>query len=80
MNRFQEVNDLHDGTLNEVHCLTYSTEISSNECFMFCNAMKQEDKLSVIFQRYVEVYQLPQRIRSLVNSSSRHSSKQGTAY
>ena len=41
MNRFHEVNDLYDGTLNGVHHFIYSTNISSNECFTFRQAMKQ---------------------------------------
>ena len=45
MNRFHEVNELYNGTLNEVHHLLYATDISSNESFTFRNAMKQDDKL-----------------------------------
>ena len=48
MNRFHEVNELYDGTMNEVHQLMYSTDISSNECFTFTQAMKQDDKLSFV--------------------------------
>ena len=48
MNRFHEVNELYDGTMNEVHQLMYSTDISSNECFTFKQAMKQDDRLSFI--------------------------------
>ena len=40
MNRFHEVNELYDGTLNEVHHLLYATDISSNDSFTFRNAMK----------------------------------------
>ena len=40
MNRFHEVNELYDGTLNEVHYLLYATDISSNDSFTFRNAMK----------------------------------------
>ena len=48
MNRFQEVNDLYDGTLNKVHHLFYTTNISTNEIFKFQNAMKQDDKLDFV--------------------------------
>ena len=45
MNRYHEVNELYDGTLNEVHHLLYHTDISTNESFTFRNAMKHDDKL-----------------------------------
>ena len=48
INRFHEVNELYDGTMNEVHQLMYSTDISSNECFTFKQAMKQDDRLSFV--------------------------------
>ena len=35
MNRFYEVNELYEGTLNEVHHLLYATGISSNDSFTF---------------------------------------------
>ena len=48
MNRFHEVNELYDGTLDELHHLFYETDISSNESFTFSNAMKQDDKLAFV--------------------------------
>ena len=48
MNRFHEVNELYDGTLNEVHHLLYATDISSNERFTFRNAMKHDEKLALL--------------------------------
>ena len=48
LNRFHEVNELYDGTLNEVHHLVYSADITTNKCFTFRNAMKQEDKMSFV--------------------------------
>ena len=48
MNRFHEVNELYDGTLNNVHHFLYSTELSSNECFTFQQAMKQDDKMNFV--------------------------------
>ena len=44
LNRFNEVNELYDVTMNEVHHLMYSADITTNECFTFRNAIKQEDK------------------------------------
>ena len=46
VNRFYEVNELYDGTLNKVHHMMFLTDVSTNECFTFRDAMKQEDKLS----------------------------------
>ena len=48
MNRLHEVNELYDGTLNEVHHLLYATNISSNDSFTFRSAMKQDDKLAFV--------------------------------
>ena len=48
MNRFHDVNEIYDDTLNEVHHLLYATDISSNESFTFRNAMKQDDKLAFV--------------------------------
>ena len=48
MNRFHKVNELYDGTLNEVHHLLYANDISSNDRFTFQNAMKQDDKLAFV--------------------------------
>ena len=48
MNQFHGLNELYNGTLNEVHHCLYSTNISSNECYTFRNLMKQEDKLSLV--------------------------------
>ena len=48
MNRFHEVNELYNGTLNEIYHLMYSTDITTNECFTFRNAMKQEYKMSFV--------------------------------
>ena len=48
LNRFHEVNELYDVTLNEVHHLIYSADITTKECFTFRNAMKQEDKMSFV--------------------------------
>ena len=48
MNRFHEVNELYDDTLNKAHHLLYATNISSNKSFKFLNAMKQDDKLAFI--------------------------------
>ena len=34
--------------MNEVHYLMYSDDITTNECFTFRNAMKQEEKISFV--------------------------------
>ena len=48
MNRFREVNELYDSTLNKINRFMYSINITTNECFTFRNAMKQEDKMSMV--------------------------------
>ena len=48
MDRFHEVNELYDSTLNEVHHLLYATDISSNNSFTILNATKQDDKLAFV--------------------------------
>ena len=48
MNRFHEVNGLYYGTLNIIHHLFYSTNITINETFTFREAMKQEDIISFV--------------------------------
>ena len=48
MNWFHEVNKLYDDTLNKIHHLFYSTDITTDETFTFCESMKQEDRLSFV--------------------------------
>ena len=48
MNRFHEVIELYDSTLNKIHHFMYSTDITNKECFKFRNSMKQEDKMSFV--------------------------------
>ena len=48
MNRLHELNELYNSTLNKVHQLLYTTDISSNESFTFLNAMKQDEKLAFV--------------------------------
>ena len=48
MNRFREVNELYDGTLNEIHNFMYATNIDINECFTFINVMNQDNKISFV--------------------------------
>ena len=55
MNRFHEVNELYDGTLNKVHHLLYATDISSNNSSTFRNAMKQDDKLAFVYAMENEI-------------------------
>ena len=47
-NSFHEVNELYNGTLNQVHTFMYATKISSNESFTLHDAMKQEDQMQFI--------------------------------
>ena len=48
MIRFQEVNEIYDGTRNKIHHLFYSSEKTTDETFTFREAIKQEDKLSFV--------------------------------
>ena len=46
MTRFHEVNELYDGTCNQIHFMAFSTqsdEVASNEVFTYAQAMKQHD-------------------------------------
>ena len=44
MHRFHELNELYDGTVNQLHNLAFSTiDISSNEVFTYHKAMKEAD-------------------------------------
>jgi len=42
--RFEELNEHYDGTTNQIHFLSFTTDISSNEVFTYKEAMNQEDK------------------------------------
>ena len=45
MTKFHEANELYDGTVNQMHFLSFVTQdISSNEVFTFWQAMKEPDK------------------------------------
>ena len=48
MNRFHEVNELYDGTLNKINHLSYSTDITTNENFTLCEDTKQEYIISFV--------------------------------
>ena len=48
MNRFHEVNELYDDTLNTIHNSFYSTDITTHKTFTFREAMKQEYRLSFL--------------------------------
>ena len=48
MDRFYELNELYDGTLNKIHHLFYSTDIAKNETFELYEAMKQEVRTSLV--------------------------------
>ena len=42
--QFYEVNEHYDNTVNQMHPLSYTTDISSNEVFTFRQAIKQDDR------------------------------------
>ena len=48
INKFEEINEHYDGTVNNMHFFSYLTEISSNEVFPFQQAMKQDDRLDFV--------------------------------
>ena len=48
INKFEEINEHYDGTVNNMHFFSYLTEISSNEVFTFQQAMKQDDRLDFV--------------------------------
>jgi hypothetical protein len=41
--RFEELNEHYNGTLNQIHFLSFSTDVSSNKVFTYKEAMTQED-------------------------------------
>lgn len=46
MTKFHEVNELYDGTCNQIHFMAFSTlsdAVASNEVFTYAQAMKQDD-------------------------------------
>ena len=48
MNRYHEVNELYDGTLNSVNYFVYATDITATDSFTFRNTMKQDDNMSFV--------------------------------
>jgi hypothetical protein len=40
---FEELHEHYDGTLNQIHFLSFSTDVSSNEVFTYNEATTQED-------------------------------------
>jgi hypothetical protein len=44
INYFEELNEHYDGTMNQIHFLSFSTDVSSNKVFTHKEAMAQEDK------------------------------------
>ena len=41
MNQFHEVNEIYDVTLDKIHHFFHSTDITTNENFIFHEAMKK---------------------------------------
>ncbi len=40
---FEELNEHYDCTMNQIHVLSFSTDVSSNKVFTYKEAMTQED-------------------------------------
>jgi hypothetical protein len=40
---FEELNEHYDGTMNQIHFLSFSTDASSNKVFTYKEAITQED-------------------------------------
>ncbi len=40
---FEELNEHYDGTMNQIHFLSFSTDVSSNKVITYKEAMTQED-------------------------------------
>jgi hypothetical protein len=40
---FEELHEHHDGTMNQIHFLSFTTDVSSNEVFTYKEAMTKED-------------------------------------
>ena len=56
MNRFHELNELYESTLNKIHHFFYSTNITTNETFTFHEAMIQEDRISSVDTMEKEIH------------------------
>ncbi len=41
--RFEELHEHDDGTINQIHYLSFSTDVCSNKVFTYKEAMTQED-------------------------------------
>ena len=50
--RFEELNEHYNVTMNQIHFLSFSTDVSSNKVFTYKEAMTQEDA-----QLFVEAMQ-----------------------
>ena len=55
INRLDEVNELVDGTLNEMSCFALVTDISSNKSYTLSQAVKQDDWPSFVEAMQEEV-------------------------
>jgi hypothetical protein len=40
---FEKLNEHYDGTMNQIHVLSFSTDVSSNKVFTYKDDMTQED-------------------------------------
>ncbi len=41
--RFEELNEHYDDTMNQIHFLSFSTDVSSNKVFTYKEVITQED-------------------------------------
>ena len=48
INKFEELNEHYDGTVNQLHFLLFLTEKTTNEVYTYNQIMKQQDKLQFI--------------------------------
>ena len=55
INRVDEMNELVNGTLNEMSCFALATDIASNESYTLSQAVKQDDWESFVEAMQVEV-------------------------
>ena len=55
INRLDEVNELVDGTLNEMSCFALATDIASNESYTLSQTVKQDDWESFVEAMQVKV-------------------------
>jgi hypothetical protein len=53
--RFEELNEHYNGTMNQIHFLSFSTDASSDKVFTYKQAMTQEDAYLFVEAMKIEV-------------------------